>query len=235
MDRYDADRVRALILALVLLPAVAHAYDFQIEAETVGQGYQLRAADDAVVNRRRLTQYLGLHLFNLGPTDEMGRPRPRNQFYITIGMRFDADFGEYPNIELPPGRTPEREVFPTRFDLLYAYLGGDSVFGFLDFKLGRQIMVDLFDYYAFDGLHVQARTPWHLAAEAWGGLNVSGLSIFDTPVYRVDGVALGGNPLGSLNARQEGELQPTFGVALRSYGYRDLSVRVSYMRTLRSR
>jgi hypothetical protein len=224
--------VRALALAILLLPSLARAYDFQVDAETIGQAYQLRDADNALVNRRRLSQYLGLHVFNLGPRDDLGRPLPRNQLYLTASLRFDADMGEYPNLTELSGRTPERELFQEKLDLLYAYLGGNDLFGFLDFQLGRQILIDLYDWTSFDGLHLQARTPFYVAAEAWGGLNVTGAGVLDSPVYRVDGTALGQNPFGSLGARQEEELQPTFGVAARTIGLRDLSARLSYARTM---
>jgi hypothetical protein len=221
-----------VVVSLAIAPSRARAYDFQVDAETIGQAYQLRAADDALVNRRRIDQYLGLHIFNLGPHDELGRPLPRNQFYLTASMRFDADMGDYPSLTELTGRTPERELFAEKLDLLYAYVGGRDVFGFIDFELGRQVMIDMYDWTSFDGLHVQARAPFHVAAEVWGGLNVSGAGILDSPVYRVDGVALGGNLLGSLAARQEDELQPTFGVAARTYGLRFLQARVSYERTM---
>jgi hypothetical protein len=221
-----------LAIAVVLLPSLARAYDFQIDAETTGQAYQLRAGDDTLIDRRRLTQYLGLSIFNLGPHDDLGRPLPRNQVYLTAALRFDADMGDYPSLTELSGRTPERELFAERLDLLYAYLGGNDIFGFVDFKLGRQILVDLYDWESFDGLHLQARAPDFVAVEAWGGLNVSGASVLDSPLYRVDGSALGGNPIGSLAARQEEQLQPTFGLAARTLGLRWLSARLSYERVM---
>jgi hypothetical protein len=224
--------VRALAIAVVLLPSLARAYDFQVDAQTIGQAYQLRAGDDTLVNRRRLTQYLGLSVFNLGPRDELGRPLPRNQFYLSAALRFDADMGDFPSLTELSGRTAERELFAEKLDLLYAFVGGNDVFGFVDFKLGRQILVDLYDWRSFDGLHVQARTPFHVAAEAWGGLDVTGASVLDSPVYRVDGTALGQNPLGSLGARQEEQLRPLFGLAARTVGLRWLAARVSYERTM---
>jgi hypothetical protein len=45
-------------------------------------------------------------------------------------------------------------------------------------------------------------------------------------------VALGGNPIGSLGARQEDALEPTFGVALKTIGLRDVQTRLSYLRTM---
>jgi hypothetical protein len=225
-------RTPLITLALLSLAPPAYGYDFEVYAETVGQGYQLRAASDALVNRRRLSQQLGLSIYNIGPSDVVGRPLDRNQLYVSASMRFDADFGDYPGLPEVSGRTPERELVPAAFELTWAYLGGRNLGGFLDFKLGRQLQIDLFEWRAFDGLSVEARTPIYIAVEAWAGLDVSGASFLDSPIYRADGVALGGNTIGSLAAREEDALRPTFGVAAHSIGYRDLVARIAYARTI---
>jgi hypothetical protein len=217
---------------LAARPARAWAYDFQLFAETVGQGYQLRAADDTLVNRRRLSQLLSLSIYNLGPRDAVGRPLAENQVYVEVAMRFEADFGDYPLLPAYTGRTSEREVGEARFELQYAYVGARDLGGVLDAKLGRQLEVDPFRYRLFDGLSLLAKTPFYVGIEAFGGLNVNGVSAVDSPIYRTDGVALGGNPMGSLAARQETAPEPTFGVAVRSIGYRDLVARVFYERTM---
>jgi hypothetical protein len=220
------------VMLLCTLTTPARAYDFDIFSETIGQGYQLRSADDTLVNRRRIDQYLGLEVYNMGPRDVMGRPLERNQLYISTYMRFDADLGDYPNYRELSGRSEQREFQPTHFDMLWAYLGGRNIGGFLDFKLGRQVFLDLYDFRALDGLSLDFKTPFHVGLEVWGGLNVTGDAPVDSPIYRVDGVALGGNPIGSLGQRQEDALQPTFGFALHSIGVRDLNVRISYLRTM---
>jgi hypothetical protein len=224
--------VRLLAVILCALSTPARAYDFDLYAETIGQGYQLRSADDVLVNRRRLTQYLGLEVYNLGPRDVVGRPLERNQFYISTSMRFEADLGDFVDYRELSGRTPQREFQPTHFDLLWAYVGGRNLGGFLDFKLGRQVFLDLFDFRALDGLDLDFKTPFYVGFELWGGLNVSGEAPIDSVIYRTDGVALGGNPIGSLGARQEEALQPTFGFALHTLGLRDFTARVSYVRTM---
>jgi hypothetical protein len=222
-----------LAFALLLsLAGGARAFDFEISSQTIGQGYQLRAGDSTIVNRRRFTQYLGLDVYNVGPRDLFGRPLDRNQFYLAVSLRFDAELGDYASLADLPAHTPQREVMGEKLDLLYAYVGARNLFGFLDAKLGRQLSFDLFDFYSFDGLSVEAKTPVHLAVEAWGGLNVSGAQPFDSPVYRADGVALGGNPIGSLGARQEDALQPTFGLAVKTLGLPFLQSRLSYSRTM---
>ncbi|HEX4511605.1 MAG TPA: hypothetical protein VH328_16065 [Burkholderiaceae bacterium] len=225
-------RLPAAIGLVCALAAPARAYDFDIYAQTVGQGYQLRAADDTLINRRRIDQSLGLEIYNLGPHDVMGRPLDRNQFYLSVMMRFESDLGDYPNYKELSGRSAEHSFDPARLDLMWAYLGAHNLFGFLDFKLGRQVFLDAWDYRALDGLDLDFKTPFHLGLEVWGGLNVSGEAPIDSPIYRADGVALNGNPLGSLGQRQESELQPTFGFALHTIGLRDLQARVSYLRTM---
>ncbi len=220
------------LLSLGLLPGRARAYQIELDAETIGQAYTLRAGDDTLVNSRRLTQYLGLNVYGLGPTDLYGQPLDRDQFYVSISMRFDAELGDFSNLAEMSGRTPQDLLSADRLELLYALVGGRDLGGFLDVKLGRQILVDLFDYQSFDGLWLRAKTPFHVAVEAWGGLNVTGAAPFDSPVFRADGVALGGNEVGSLAARQEDALEPTFGVALSTFGLRDVSARLSYSRTI---
>jgi hypothetical protein len=223
--------MKPLLVLLALLPAAARGYEFAINAETIGQGYQLRAGNDALVNRRRITQYLSLDVYDLGPKDIYGRALERNQFYISMQLRFDSELGDYENLRELSGRTPQRELSQARLDLLWAHAGVRNLGGFMDLRLGRQIIVDLFDFQSFDGLAVEARTPFHLAFEAWGGLRVAGTAPFDSLVFRTDGVALGGNAAGSLAARQEEAYQPTFGIAAKLWGLRDIQARVSYLRT----
>jgi hypothetical protein len=221
-----------VVISVVACAQPARAYDFDIWSETIGQGYQLRTADNTLVDRRRITEQLGLEVYNLGPKDVMGLPRDRNQFYLSVMMRLDAELGDFTTLKQLSGRTEQEDLQTVQYELLWAYLGGHNLGGFVDFKLGRQIFVDLFEWRAFDGLSLQFNTPFHVALEVWGGLNVSGDAPVDSPLYRVDGVALGGNPLGSLAARQEDALQPTFGLAAKTIGLRDLQVRISYLRTM---
>ncbi len=220
------------LISICALSAPARAYDFDIFAQTIGQGYQLRAADDTLVNRRRVDQTLGLEVYNLGPRTVVGRPVDRNQIYISVSLRFESDLGEFPNYKELSGRSSESEFQQARLDILWAFVGGRNLFGFLDFKLGRQVFFDLFDFRALDGLDLDFKTPFHFALEFWGGLNVTGSAPVDSPIYRADGVALGGNPLGSLGQRQENALEPTFGVAAHTIGMRDFDLRLSYLRTM---
>ncbi len=227
-------RIASLLLfgfSLAVQPRAALAYDVDLTAETAAQAYQLRAADDTVINRRRLTQSLTLDIGGLGPTDFMGRPLQHDQFYLAVALRYDGELGDFTNMPNLSGRTAERDFMSSRLELLYAYVGGRNVLGVFNFKLGRQVVYDLLSFFSFDGLSVQLPTPFHIQLEAWGGLAVRGGSVIDSPVYRTDGATLSSNPLGSLEARQEDALAPTFGVAVSTLDLRDYSVRLAYQRT----
>ena len=84
------------IASLCGLAPNARAYDIEIATETIGQGYQLVGGDGGIVTRRRLDQYFGFHVWNLGPKDATGAPTPKNQWYFTSSFRLQFDFGDYP-------------------------------------------------------------------------------------------------------------------------------------------
>jgi hypothetical protein len=224
---------QALLLLLAAHPALA--YDVEISSETIGQGYQVLGGDGALIDRRRLDQYLGLSVWNLGPKDAFGVPTRKNQFYFTSSMRFETDFGNYPATTLGT-RDVSDELRNNNFDLLFAYLGARDLAGFLDLKLGRQVEVDQFQWVAFDGLSAEAKTRWFFAVSAYGGVLADGALPIDSPVYRPDGTAwksgdhLANNPADVLSVHDH-DWKPTVGVAVRSFGFRDLDVRLSYHHT----
>jgi hypothetical protein len=222
--------VRApLLLAtslLVLAPAgAARAYDIEIESETIGQGYQLVGGDGTIISRRRLDQYLGLSLWNIGPKDANGVPMPKNQFYFTSSMRLEFDFGDYPPTAGALGtRDVSSELSGRRFELLYAYFGARDLGGLVDLKLGRLVDYDLFEFVSWDGLSVEVKTPYYLAASAYTGLLVNGFLPIDSPIYRPDGTAPGGLDLHATDPKA------VLGVGLRAFGFRDLDAHFSYRR-----
>src|SRR5687767_465090 len=87
----------ALILGSASAPALA--YEFEIQAASIGQGYQLvwfrPNEGDVVLNRRRFTQALRLHVWDiLTPRRDPGYPdRPAKKapfdMYFTSSLRFD--------------------------------------------------------------------------------------------------------------------------------------------------
>ncbi len=214
-------------LALAVLaaaPAPAGAFDLEVDSETVGQGYQLVNADRTVIDRRRLDQYLGLHLWNLGPKDAFGAPTEKNQFYFTMSLRVDADFGDYAARLLGP-RLVSDELRADHAEILYGYFGAKDLGGFLDARLGRQIDVDQFEFRAFDGLSLEAKTPYWFAVGASAGLLVNGALPFDSPVYRPDGTAP------SALSVHDTDYKPTLSAWVRAFGFRDLDARLDYRHT----
>jgi len=228
----------------------SYAADVQVDAALVGQVYELRTADTSggdarLVDRRRLTTMLGLHVTGLGPKDEDGLPSLRNQFGLHLQMRFDADFGDYlcsigrssygSNLGCLDrdrgGRSLSPGVSNYRPEILEGYVEGQSLGGFVDVRLGRQLQWDLFDLRGLDGLWVQARTPIYLAAELFGGLSQNGTLPIDSPVYALDGTTRSVNPNVGDDQQQQEALQPTIGFSLRSHGLRDVQTRLSYRRT----
>jgi hypothetical protein len=204
---------RALLVLLGSLPgAIAHAYDFQVSTEAVGQGYQVRwfrfSERDRLLNRRRFTETVGLDVWNiLEPEFDPGYPeRPRIapiDLYFTASFRLDTDFGEYTdgsityNLNRVPVSAAATTVVPelTKENLglqfLYAYVGARRIGGFLDISLGRQLVLDDAAWFSFDGLRVRATFPrLPLALDAWAGLVVRDSSLFSSSTYEPDGTSM---------------------------------------------
>lgn len=216
------------------------------------QAYELRTADPgaaqaSLVDRRRVTTYLGLFVSGLGAKDSDGLPALRNQFSVNLQLRFEADLGDF---LCSIGRTSigaalgclgkdkggistSPELTNYKPELLMAYVEGHSLGGWVDVRLGRQLQWELFDLRALDGLWLQARTPLYLAAEAFGGLSVNGALPIDSPVYVLDGTSrnVGLNLTSAEEQKPSQALQPTVGFAVRSHGLRDVQLRLSYRRT----
>src|SRR6185295_8584662 len=94
------------LVALVMTGTTgpAAAYEFEIDAVTAGQAYQLRSPRrgqlDIVLHRRRLTQTLGLDIWGiLEPTYDSRRPDepPLAPFdvFVSASARVLHDFGDY--------------------------------------------------------------------------------------------------------------------------------------------
>ncbi len=242
------------------VPVKAGAYEFHIASSSVGQGYQVRwlrlSERDRWLNRRRFTQSLRLDVWDiLAPAYDPGYPdqlrRAPVDLYFTSSLRFDNDFGEYADgtithdeagVELrDAARTlvPELDQDTLQLDMPYAYLGGRRLGGWLDFRLGRQLEVQTFDWYSFDGLTLTAHTPFYLALEAHGGLVVRSSSLWGSSAHEPDGtedadcrrVESGGSTwVASDRCAQRHALMPGFGVALESEGLRFVHARVAYRR-----
>jgi hypothetical protein len=213
---------RAAVLGLVVGAATtgrAWAYDFTIDVQTIGQGYQVRgyapSGGSELLSRRRLTQILNLGVFNIEPdawhADDPD-PTARNVVYVDASLRFDTDFGAY-MLARPTGVDSIHELQQSQVDVLYAFLGGRRMGGAVDFQLGRQLHFDLVDFYAFDGGDALVRVrPW-FGVEAFGGTEVRGELPLSSPMYELDGTSAGSRDPAT-RPDQDAQLRPLAGAAL---------------------
>ncbi len=209
---------RAVLVGLVICGAAAPAlaYDFSVDVRTIGQGYQVRGfapdGSNELLSRRRLTQYLDLNVFDIGPDTWHGDDGGRNVFYVDASVRFDADFGGY-MLGAPTGLNSIQELNQNELDILYAFLGGRNVGGHVDFQLGRQIHFDLIDFYAFDGADVLFHATRTFGVEAFAGTEVRGTLPLSSPIYELDGTSAGSRDPATRPA-QNSEMAPLAGAAL---------------------
>ncbi|HET6584150.1 MAG TPA: hypothetical protein VFG69_11890, partial [Nannocystaceae bacterium] len=143
-----------------------------------------------LLSRRRLVQYIGLGVFRILPprhADELTRAPEDGQLQIVSSLRIRHDFGTFTRRATGPGAGVLQSLDGRQIDLLYGYLEGQNMGGWVDFRAGRQFEMSGLDFYAFDGGWVRARTPAHLAFEAFGGFAVDGTALFGYPTFELDG------------------------------------------------
>jgi hypothetical protein len=209
-------RAVLIVVAVCGAAAPARAYDFMIDVRTIGQGYQVRGfapdGSNELLSRRRLTQYLDLNVFDIGPDAWHGDEGGRNVLYFDASFRFDTDFGGYMT-GAPTGANSIAELKQDELDILYAFLGGRNVGGHVDFQLGRQIHFDLIDFYSFDGADVLFHATRLFGVEAFAGTEVKGDLPLSAPIYELDGTSAGSRDPATRPA-QNSELAPLAGAAL---------------------
>ncbi|HVR62280.1 MAG TPA: hypothetical protein VMU50_10300 [Polyangia bacterium] len=210
----------------------AHAYDFTIDVQTIGQGYQVRryaptGAND-LLTRRRLTQYLSLNVTDITPEAWRRETDDRNQLSVDVSMRFDSDFGGY-LLSRPTGTDEIRELTQNHVEVLYAYVAGRNLGGRVDFQLGRQVHFDLVDFYAFDGADVSVRVRRPLSVEAFAGTEVRGERPLSSPIYELDGTSVGSQDPAT-RPDQATVLRPLAGGALVLDGWGPVQARLAYRR-----
>ncbi len=240
--------VSALALGLFGLHGAARAADFEVQAETAAQAYQVTSPwGDIVLDRRRLMQTLGLSVYSLQGKYEPGKA----DYSVTLRLRLNADFGlNQQHAGEPPGSetsfdgtgrryVPGMEEVP--IDLMYGYVEGRNVLrGWLGFRLGRQYVSDMLGWWSFDGGLVRITTPFYVQAELYGGLEQRNGLVLSTGRYERNGIWRGGHEGFGTGAGQPSvtdypsfqyaQPAPAFGAALESAGPSWLHGRVSYRR-----
>ncbi len=188
-------------------PRSAHAYEFEVKAQTALQGTTLHALglgrNTSVLHRRRVTQSLQLHLWDLVGTRERffrwntkqeGGPR----VYFSSYLRLNQEQGSFGQGQLLlNGRfrdvvdvIPELERSSLQLDLLYGYLAAEGLWdGTIDLFAGRQMDVQTLDWFRMDGLKVRAHLPWNVSTEVFAGLVVREASWAGTDALEPDGTS----------------------------------------------
>ena len=200
--------VAAVVLAAVAAPA--HAYEFWLRAQAIGQAYQLRdyrlIGPDLFLGRRRYTQTLALRIWDVGDLAAARRQAHLPDRGLRISwqsyLRIDHDFGDYTGgrVTLPltvPVRrdaldvTPELGESVASLELLYGYL---ELAGMLDDRLtlhvGRVLADDGWGTTGVDGGRARLEVPSApLVVSLSAGLRVRASSPLGLSAYELDGTS----------------------------------------------
>ena len=210
--------------------------DAEVQSDTAAQFYDVRSpTGETVLNRRRLTSTLSISGYQLLDTPANDPAAP--QLLFRARLRYDADYGAS-GAESDP-TNPGRFVpgfNPQQLDLMYGYVEGRRFAkGLIGFKVGRQYVTDVLGWYSFDGGEVRVTTPFYLAVEAYGGLEVRGGMPLSTSRFEADGIWRGdraGYDPSLYPSYQPSEIAPVFGAALESAGVTWLHSRLTYRRAM---
>jgi hypothetical protein len=227
----------ALALAAALgVAAPASGFDAEVTANTAAQAYALRSPfGEPLLFRQRLTQTLGLELFNLMPRERPGGP----EVFVKLRLRLDHDFGLrgaevfYNRADALSRYVPGLTDAP--LDLMYGYVEGRRLAGgWLGFRAGRQYVVDPLGWWSFDGGLVRAGAPW-LFGELYGGYEQRGGLPLSLGRYERDGVWRGDRSAGGLAGQTdvfpsylEAASAPAWGAALEGAPGTWLHARATY-------
>jgi hypothetical protein len=238
----------AATLGLCGARGTARAADFEVQAETAAQAYQVTSPwGDITLDRRRLMQTLGLSVYNLQGKYEPGRP----VYNITLKLRLNADFGvNQTHAGEPSGSETSFDGTGRRFmpglqeaplDIMYGYIEGRNLLrGWLGFRVGRQYVSDMLGWWSFDGGLVRVTTPFYVQLEAYGGLEQRNGLILSTGRWERNGIwrgshdgfgtAAGQPSVTDYPSYQYAQPAPAFGLSLESAGPQWLHGRLSYRR-----
>jgi hypothetical protein len=203
--------LRACLAAVVLaaVAAPAHAYEFWLRVQAIGQAYQLRQyrliGPDLFLGRRRYTQTLALRIWDVGDLAAARREAHLPDRGLRISwqsyLRVDHDFGDYTGgrvlLPLATARrdaldvTPELGASVASLELLYGYLELAGLFDDrLTLRVGRVLADDGWGGTAFDGATARFELPSApVAVSASAGLRVRASSPLGLAAYELDGTS----------------------------------------------
>ncbi|MDB4953147.1 MAG: hypothetical protein JWO36_716 [Myxococcales bacterium] len=197
--------------AIVLCASTAHAYEFWLRANTIGQAYQLREyrllGPDLFLGRRRITETLALRIYDIGDYIAERRREHLAERGLRVSwqsyLRIDHDFGDYTagRITLPgPLKRDALDVIPelsesvASLDLMYGYV---ELAGLADdrltVQLGRILADDGWGTSALDGGKVNVVAVRNrgatLTTSVSAGFRVRASSPLGVAAYELDGTS----------------------------------------------
>src|SRR5262245_11465879 len=204
--------IRASVVAVVLaaVAAPAHAYEFWLRAQAIGQAYQLREyrliGPDLFLGRRRYTQTLALRIWDVGDLSAARRQAHLPDRGLRISwqsyLRIDHDFGDFTSgsVRLPGmpsvrrdaiDVTPELAESVASLELLYGYVELAGLYDDrLTVRLGRVLADDGWGTTAVDGGEARLEVPaLPVAVSASAGFRVRAGSPLGLSAYELDGTS----------------------------------------------
>jgi hypothetical protein len=193
--------------ALAAAPAPAHAYEFWLRAQSIGQAYQLQGyslvGPDVLLSRHRFTQTLALRITDIGDFshDRLVSHLPDRGLRVSFQsyLRIDHDFGEWTagQVRIADQRVDAIDVIPelaessVGLEMLYGYLQLDGLFDDkLQVQVGRVLADDGWGTTAVDGGRARYEVPnTPIAVTATGGLRVRASSPLGVSAYELDGTS----------------------------------------------
>lgn len=218
------------LLAVTVASRVARA-EPEVTLDTASQLYEVRSPSGlTLLTRQRLTSMLGVSGYDL--LERNGNPNAPELFF-RARLRYDADYGANgaeADVQNDARYVPGFERGPV--DLMYAYVEGRRILSrWLGFRAGRQYVTDMLGWWSFDGATVRVTSPYYLAAEAFGGLEVRGGLALSTPRFERDGVWRGSRDRmdnSQWTSFVDNAVAPAYGAAIETVGIGFLQARASY-------
>ncbi len=217
------------VIVAALAADPAHAGEVQVVSRTLGEGYVVQVPGDGgqLLRRRRLVQMVSLGVYGLlpPPPGQARRDPADGQLRIRTSLRLRHDFGDFQRGASGRAGALVGAVDGRQVDLMFGYLEGERLGGWVDLRLGRQLEASGLDFFAFDGGWIRVRTPVHLAPEVFAGFGVRGGDALGYSEFDLDGL------MGLVSEDGPPTRRVVVGAAASILGLRWLQARVAYRRS----
>ena len=201
---------RAVVAAIALAVSTAtpaHAYDFWLRTQSIGQAYQLRqyrlVEPDLFHGRRRYTQTIALRISDIGNLAATRRQQRLPDRGLRISwqsyLRIDHDFGQYTSGRIALSPAVRRDAIDVIPELAESAAGLDLLYGHVTFegladdrltvKLGRILPDDGWGTSGLDGGTVRYELPIPVAVTVAVGLRVRAASPLGLSAFELDGTS----------------------------------------------